>query len=89
MAFRLPPDPDDTGDTDPEGAIPTRMEIPVTAQLDALVAAKYRGVMEADRRCEERLADARGYGHVVSVAVGAIVAVSALGLGITLAWLFR
>ena len=89
MAFRLPPDPDDTGDTDPEGTIPTRMEIPVTAQLDALVAAKHRGVMEADRRCEERLVDARGYGHVASVAVGAIVAVSALGIGITLFWLFR
>lgn len=85
--FRLPPKDDD--DTDPEGGIPTRVEIPVTSQVDTLIAATHRGFMDADRKCNDRLAGARARGQVSGIVLGAALALVALASGVFLFWLLR
>ena len=70
---RNPPLPPQEDDTDPEAVIPTRIEVPTTADVDTLVAATHRGYRQAERVCEDRLKDARARGRLYGIAIGTVV----------------
>lgn len=62
----------------------TPLEIPLARQVDTIVAATHRGFLDADRRCEERLAGAQARGWRVGMIWGALGGVAIFVAGILL-----